>query len=134
MPKMQRLKCPQNPSMELVEDLPFTNSFTEWHTTLCLYPFSPSLLYAPNSSVNTSECSLTYLLMIGIRVAILVSDTFITIVFPPLSAIPKIGVLVLVERPCVPSTFLDSCLFVSLPPRYISSISTSSDNCPALCL
>ena len=38
--------------------------------------------------------------------------------------IPKIGGLVFVDLPCVPSTCLSWCLLASLPPRYISSIST----------
>jgi len=41
---------------------------------------------------------------------------------PPRSRIPRTGVLPTLPRPAL--SFLPSCLFVSLPPTYVSSIST----------
>ena len=63
-------------------------------------------------------------LMIGIKVSAFVSATFIATRLPWRWIIPKIALFVFVERLCVPSVFLLSCLFFSTPLRYISLHST----------
>ena len=77
------------------------------------------------SSVKMRVPSLTNWRIIGMRVEPFVSAVFNAMTLPFLCTMPKTGVFVLSERPCVPSVLWLSCLFLSRPPMYASSHSTS---------
>lgn len=79
------------------------------------YPYKDDPKLQPEGEPNGNNRRYVQVVM-GISVALLVSSTLMANTLPSLCAIPKTGVFVFVLLPCVPSTFLLSCLLVSLPP------------------